>query len=297
MRPFEVTTPKTTTALGSDGKTDVTFSVSNVSGQPLRANFVVLPDDPKNASSLSVVGNPSFDFSKDSALTQVVTRVAPPASAPPGTISFKLRALSAERPDDDYTDSPTVAVTVGRPAKKPFPWWIIVAIVAVLLVVGGVLWFVLRPKPAQTVAVPNVVTEPRARAASDIAAAGLTMVEGPLVAGAPTGVAASQNPTPAAPPVARGSSVTVSFYGDSALVPGGLVGNPWTTALSNTIPMRVSVCGNAGSVVTSVSPGEGQYALKSDGVYVRLNGCFIHPIWKIESNTFIMERRAKRLTP
>jgi hypothetical protein len=153
MRPFEVTIPNTSVNLGPAGKTDVTFSVSNVSGRALRANFVLLPDDPKTATWLTLKVPPSYDFTNENALTQVGVALAAPAGTAAGTFTFKLRALSAERPDDDFTDSPAVAFTVGpAPVKAPFPWWAIIVAVLIVVVGGGIALGVhfLRPAPAPT---------------------------------------------------------------------------------------------------------------------------------------------------
>jgi hypothetical protein len=147
MRPFEVTIPNTSVNLGPAGKTDLTFSVSNVSGRASRANFVLLPDDPKTASWLTLKVPPSYDFTKEGATTQVGVTIASPPGAAAGTYTFKLRALSSERPDDDFTDGPTVAFTLGPArATTAFPWWAIIVAVLVVALGGGVAAYLhLRP--------------------------------------------------------------------------------------------------------------------------------------------------------
>ena len=173
MRPFEVTTPKTTVTLDAQGHADVVFSVSNVSGRALRANFKVLPDDPKTATWITVTGPPSFDFAKDSALAQVPVTISAPPGGTQGTFSFKLRALSAERPDDDFTDSPTVAFTVGPATKKQFPWWIVAVVVALIVIVAGILWWIkTHPAGPPAAVIPDVTGMTDVQAAAKLGALG-----------------------------------------------------------------------------------------------------------------------------
>jgi hypothetical protein len=64
-------------------------------------------------------------------------KINPPAGTAPGSYRFKLVALSAENPDEDYTEGPSVTVKVPatEKPKKKFPWWIL--IVLLLVLVGG----------------------------------------------------------------------------------------------------------------------------------------------------------------
>jgi hypothetical protein len=160
MRLFDVTTPKTTVDLGSSGTTSVVFNVSNVSGRTARANFNIAPVDPAKAAWFSFPSDaaPGFDFSQQNGTTQVQVNVSP-QDALPGNYSFKLRAIDAQDPGRSYDESPTVGFTVKPKEIKPFPWWIVIAIVVILAIIGGVIAYVKRPitpPVATTVTVPNV---------------------------------------------------------------------------------------------------------------------------------------------
>jgi beta-lactam-binding protein with PASTA domain len=85
----------------------------------------------------------------------------PPAAE--GKYSFFLRSISTQRPDEDFTDGPVIGFSVAKPVATPpppTPWkWIILAAAVLVLIVGVVLYFVLRPK-----GVPNVIGKPVAEA-------------------------------------------------------------------------------------------------------------------------------------
>src|SRR5207253_9289646 len=68
---------------------------------------------------------------------------------PPGRYRFRLDVASAMSSDEDFTEGPEVTVEVAAVAqlvKKSFPFWIIPVILGVLLIIGLVLFFVLKSK-------------------------------------------------------------------------------------------------------------------------------------------------------
>jgi hypothetical protein len=134
------------------------FTVSNVSGRPVRARVQVQPGPGADASWFSIArppGEPSTTVESataeralpvaGTATVDVTVRV--PEQAPAGSTSFVLTAALEEAPDR-VVAGPTAAFQVPPlPAKqKKFPWWIVIVAAAVLLVGGGILiWILTRP--------------------------------------------------------------------------------------------------------------------------------------------------------
>jgi IPT/TIG domain len=91
--------------------------------------------------------------------------------AVPGTYPVKLIPYSADEAPEDYADlAHVVSLVVPAPTepvvpKKKFPWWIPVAAAVLVLAVGAVVFFLLRPDPPPDVALTGysptsgVVTE------------------------------------------------------------------------------------------------------------------------------------------
>jgi hypothetical protein len=101
-----------------------------------------------------------------------------PAAAPAGQHRIKLRAINVNDPDNDSTDSAAATVTVpAAPApqpKKPFPWWILAVVGAVLvLVIGAIIAIVVLSGGSK---VPSVVGQPYAEAVKALDKAGYKAV-------------------------------------------------------------------------------------------------------------------------
>jgi hypothetical protein len=145
--PFAVAGPSAVT-LDAARSASVSFTVSNVSGRPVRARVLVLPGAGADASWFSVVGESERALPvAGTTIVDVAVKVS--EKAPAGAASFVLGAALEEAPDR-VVSSPTVSVQVPPPKPKPFPWWIvIVAVVALLLLVGGgiLIWSLTRPDP------------------------------------------------------------------------------------------------------------------------------------------------------
>jgi hypothetical protein len=74
----------------------------------------------------------------------VAAQIVVPAGTAPGTYSFRLDAVAENNPDEDFTEGPPVSFEVkpaSEPVKKPFPWWIL--IIVVLVLIAGVAVFAL----------------------------------------------------------------------------------------------------------------------------------------------------------
>ena len=141
---FTVTAAGQRVNLGISGAAQASFTVTNTSTQTLKGRMMTRPGDSASPEWFSVVGESVRDFGPDAA-EQVVVQLQVPPTAPAGSYSFRLDAISAVDPDEDFTEGPSVAFDVEAqqpPPKRRFPWvpWWILAIVGgvVLLIIIGV---------------------------------------------------------------------------------------------------------------------------------------------------------------
>lgn len=150
MPSFTVTAAGQSVNLDAAGAARASFTVTNTSEQMLKGRLLPRPYDPAKPEWFSIVGESVRDFGP-SAAEQVVVQLNVPPASPPGSYSFRLDAVSAVDPDEDFTESPSVTFEVAAPPpppppKKKFPWWIIAVIAAVVLaiVIGVVAFLLLR---------------------------------------------------------------------------------------------------------------------------------------------------------
>ena len=147
-RVFAITTAATSFRLDAQGRAETSFTVSNASGRALRGRAEVRATDAAQQGWLSVVGDGERDFPANGT-HQIAVRVAAPPGSPAGKFSFRLDMVSAQNPDEDFAEGPTVSFEVPAPApKKPFPWWIVAVAAAVVLVIGGLTAYLMMREPA-----------------------------------------------------------------------------------------------------------------------------------------------------
>lgn len=154
-RIFDVTAASDSVRLDARGQGEMPFTATNVSGRHLRGRAVLIAEDAASKSWLSLSGDAERDF-PIGGVQQFGVKVAVPAGTKPGSYKFRLDVVSVENPDEDYAQGPTVAASVTLPPvpPRPFPWWIPVVAVVVLLVVGGVVAYVLFTNKVE---VPRIV--------------------------------------------------------------------------------------------------------------------------------------------
>jgi hypothetical protein len=158
---FTVTTASEKVTLDDSGAARASFTVTNTSAQTLKGRLLPRPYDPAKLEWFSIVGESVRDFAPN-ATEQVVVQLNVPPTSPPGSYSFRLDAVSAVEPDEDYTEGPSVAFDVAAPPppppKKKFPWWIlaIVGAVVLLIIIGVVIWLLVRDDGTKVVSSGNV---------------------------------------------------------------------------------------------------------------------------------------------
>lgn len=105
----------------------------------------------------AIKGDKERTFGIGETQTIEVAITVPPAT-PPGDYGFRLRVVSVKDTDNDHTESAasTLTVTAGDRASQPFPWWILVVGLILILAIGALLvtayvtpgFLVARDKPA-----------------------------------------------------------------------------------------------------------------------------------------------------
>jgi hypothetical protein len=145
---FDISVPSASTnlKLNAKQKVEVTYTVSNLSGRNVRGRVVLKPDDPAVKNKWVTVGEEAEkDFGENSTFQFKVT-INMPADASPGKYTFRLDAVNASIPDEGDS-GPTIGLEVLGAQPHPFPKWIFPVAAVVLLVVGGLVAWMLWPKP------------------------------------------------------------------------------------------------------------------------------------------------------
>lgn len=189
------------------------FSVTNKSGQPLAGRLSAQPQGDAKADWFEVQGEKERPFA--AAETQKITvNVKAPPGVKVGDYKFRFRAVNVNDPDNDYTDSAVVTFNVAEVIKPPPPkfpvWAIVVAVLAVVLVGGGVGLAIWRPWETKTVAVPDVVGKTYSQAQSIVSDAGLVAAKtDDTTPGKPPGTVVSESPAKGSQ-LDKGSTVTLA---------------------------------------------------------------------------------------
>ncbi len=138
---FAITTVTDTIPLASNRQGQVAFTVSNTTDRSFRSH-VRLWSQPIAANAwVKLVGDAERDIAAGES-QQYLVQIAVPADAAAGEYLLRLDMVDVSDPDESLSVGPTVKFTVPAPVvvkPKPFPWWIIAAVVlVVLLIVGGI---------------------------------------------------------------------------------------------------------------------------------------------------------------
>ncbi|HYO49491.1 MAG TPA: hypothetical protein VEW94_06535 [Chloroflexia bacterium] len=151
---FAITTAANSLVLDSSRRGETQFTVTNATGRPLRARARVAPEGGAQATWFTIAGEGERDFPVDGT-QQYVVQIAVPGDVPAGRHSFRLDVVDVALPDENLTQGPTIAFEVPAPlpVKKPFPSWIPIAIIAAIILLGGII---------AALVVPGIVGPPTA---------------------------------------------------------------------------------------------------------------------------------------
>lgn len=177
--PFDITVATNSVRLNAKRQGEAAFTAYNRSGRPVRGRAQIAPQNPAAAPWLELVGDVERSFAI-AGTEQYTVQLAVLDKAPPGNYSFRLDMVGVENPDEDYCSGPSVTFEVPQPVPiKPFPWWIVIAAVVALLVIGGAAYF-LWPRSVQIPALQGLaVNDAKATlAASNLAEGNLLEGDG-----------------------------------------------------------------------------------------------------------------------
>jgi len=197
----------------------VDFAFTNTTGRKLRVGHKLLPGDKTQEQWFKAKGGPEWDLDINATDKLTVTAQVPKDSKP-GTYTLQAMIFDVRQPEDHCDLSQTVRIEVGaapeapRPVEgKPFPWWILAAVLGVLLVAGLTTWL-LWPKG---VAVPGVVGLAAQQAKSALQGASLSVAEVTEPSTAAIGEVIRQDPA-AGTEVKKDSQVVIYVAGPEAMV-------------------------------------------------------------------------------
>lgn len=125
----------------TNGVGEAAFTVTNVTATAVRGLVRVIPEGTAKPEMFKVVGESTLDWAPNE--TKQVTVQINGQGAPPGSYVFTFAVVSEADPSE-LSDRLSSAFDVGAaPSAKKFPIGILVGIVAGVLVIGGVLFWLL----------------------------------------------------------------------------------------------------------------------------------------------------------
>lgn len=191
------------------------INVHNTSGRKLRIGARAHLDPPAATDWIGDIFLPANvqqrEWELDVDKTIQLTVPIQASEAAPGSYTFRVEVYSSDAPSEDYTTGDGIAFTVmekqadPEPPSKRFPWWIAVAVLAVVIG-GGLGWWAFAH--FSKLRVPDLEGLPRDAAVAAIDAAGLVVgdIAAETSADAPQDTVLRQKPD-AGKRVARSSAV------------------------------------------------------------------------------------------
>ncbi len=156
-RYFAISTGTSTVQAKNGGTGSVTFTVTNNADEGIRtrARITALSGE---ESWFTIEGEKEREYREKT--QQYTVAFTLPASVSNGSYTFRLDVFAVENPDEIYSEGPVVQMDVTSPetpaaGPKKFPWWI-VAVVAAVILIGGIIVFWATRKTTEIV---PVVTE------------------------------------------------------------------------------------------------------------------------------------------
>jgi len=280
---FQITIPEGASKanLDSQGRATVQYTVKNVSSAPIDGRAVLTcppagsPPASPHKDWIRIDGAADRHFDKDKEEVFNV-RICVPAKSLAGDYAFRLDMATVAKPDEGDKGQ-AVAFSVAPSNKgNGFPWWIMVAAVVVLAVLGVGAWLLLRNKG---ITIPDLTGKSTADAITALTAVNLKLdpnVNTAQSTAAESGKIVNQNPAAGSKAAAESAvqvTVGAQYYQVPSLV--GLAFKDAQTSLTNghlaVGQSTTEANGNfAGGVVWKQSPDANAPALGGTAVNVWL---------------------------
>jgi hypothetical protein len=142
------------------------YTVTNESGTLIRGDGLIVPTGDTRVEWFGIV-QPSRVYSPDGS-EQIPVTIQVPETVDPGVYGYRLRMVVGDGiPEEQFNDGPESRITVQPiplppppppppPPPKPFPWWIVIAAIVAVVVIGGIIFVVTRPKSQPDLVVSSV---------------------------------------------------------------------------------------------------------------------------------------------
>jgi hypothetical protein len=141
---FSITTATNNIPIGTRRSATVLFTVANRSTRPLIGRCALVMDPPNDSQSGWLRLKPPQESERSfpaNGVQDYIVEVNVPVNALAGEYIFHLDMLDTDNPDETYTPGPTVLLEVAqteppKEEKKPFPWWIILVGLGIIVGLG-----------------------------------------------------------------------------------------------------------------------------------------------------------------
>jgi N-acetylneuraminic acid mutarotase len=224
--PFAITTTTNTVSLDSNRQGQTSFTVSNTTKRAVRGHASIVARPESSAPWLTLQDEAERSF-VGAGSQQYSVQIAIPADAKAGEYTFQLNVADMANPDENFSQGPTVRFTVEEPSapqKKPFPWWIVLAIIGGLILLIGGTYSIVRVNQKAPTAIAQATTTATVQASTTAS----TQATGTITpANATVTATATATPVPGVTPIPLWLKTTpmptARFGLASVLGPKGLI--------------------------------------------------------------------------
>jgi len=166
MPAFDVTANPTTLEAKVGEKNSLVVTVTNRLGRPVTARASAVVDPAVGSAWIKAPPDAQKAFGQAATL-EFQFGIEVPAAAPPGVYKVRIDVVDVEQPDDNFGQSPMIAVTVPKPPEVVVtqggggvPWWVWLVAALVIVGVGFGIWKAFFSSKGM----PDLVKEPYAEA-------------------------------------------------------------------------------------------------------------------------------------
>lgn len=170
MPAFDVTTNPTTLD-GTRGKQQtIVVTATNRLGRPVTARAVAVVNPLTAATWITPPPDAQRAFNQPNATERFQFGFVVDPNAQAGNYTVRIDVMDVENPDDNFGQSPVIAVQVSEvvvpppPPPPTFKWWILVAAAVVVLGVGFAVWKIFFSAKKM----PDLVKQPYAEAVGSL---------------------------------------------------------------------------------------------------------------------------------